>query len=637
MSRGAQAIGARRGGPIWGRNVQTRGAGKPPPEWYWDSNHWSYTGGEHGDGRERAASEFAQEQAPKGKPDALLKAIDMFHSGGRDHELIHIGPRKGAWLAAAAKSRKPSSVLEFGTQIGYSTILIAQQLPAGGHLWTIEPNPSNVALAEANIAHANLRKVVTVLAGTFEDVWEEMPCPVDFVFLDHSRSKYLRDLRILEKWGYVSDGTVVVADNIGGEAGSHGHAKAEEYADHVRSGRYCSSFFWGDDDGIEVSEFVSRGSHAKVVTDEWKRGLLSSSQEISCDEILASPSALSQEQHASPPAPSPESPAQEESSPLPGRAGAAGAGRRWGRGAKAQRVARSIALSNGLELALLGFGTWNLRGAACEVSLRAALQQGYGLIDTSSAYGNEADIGRVLSEANESRGILLQTKVGPRDMGYTNARNAAERSKKHLGRVDILLIHWPGRDRMQLQETWRALEELYEEKEVGAIGVSNFLPEHIKGLLEGGARIKPMVNQVEIHLLCQGRDVVEYCRKEGIAVQSYSTLGGGPKQGKIRLEDGTARLLGHPVVQAVAAEVCQSPAAVCLRWAIQQGMAVIPKSSSPEHIAKNAVALEFELSEEHMARLARLDEDHHFAWNPRDTLTSHAGFAPARRPQAGAQ
>merc|ERR1711879_908962 len=105
-----------------------------------------------------------------------------------------------------------------------------------------------------------------------------------------------------------------------------------------------------------------------------------------------------------------------------------------------------------------------------------------------------------------------------------------------------------------------------------------------------------MLNQVEIHVLCQGKEIVDYCRKEGIAVQSYSTLGGGPKQGKIRLEDGTARLLGHPVVREVALDIGRSPALVCLRWAVQQGMAVIPKSSSPEHIASNAEVFDFELS-----------------------------------------
>merc|ERR1712146_416207 len=99
-----------------------------------------------------------------------------------------------------------------------------------------------------------------------------------------------------------------------------------------------------------------------------------------------------------------------------------------------------------------------------------------------------------------------------------------------------------------------------------------------------GATLKPMVNQFELHVLCQGKKIVDYCRKEGIAVQSYSTLGGGPKQGRIRPEDGTAALLAHPVVKAVASEIGQSPALVCLRWAVQHGFAVLPRSNSPEHI-----------------------------------------------------
>jgi len=646
MSRATPNVGARNTGAIWGRSIQTRAAGRPAPEWYWDGNHWSYTGGQHGDGREKAASEFAWKQAPKGNPVALLEAIDAFHCMGRDHELIHVGPRKGAWLAAATRARKPLVVLEFGTQIGYSTILIAQLLPAGGHVWTIEPNPANTELATANIAHAGLQNAVKVLKGTFEDVWADIPCPLDLVFLDHSRAKYLQELLVLEKWGYVVEGTVVVADNIGGEGGSHGHAKAEEYARHVRHGdRYCSSFMWGDDDGIEVSECVARGGRAKVVTAEWQRRACCSPLTSGSDGMRTVPALSPKSGRFA----SAETSVQDNSSSSPNlapsplaeghcRVGAATAtAGRWRRTSKAHQITGTSVLSNGLEIPLLGVGTWDLRGASCEAAICTAIEQGYRLIDTASSYGNEADIGRALAVTQETPSILIQTKVGPRDMGYANARKVAEKSQKHLRHLDILLIHWPGRDRLQRYETWRALEDLYAEKKVRAIGVSNFLPEHIKGLLEDGAKIKPMLNQIEIHLLCQNKDVVDYCRKESIVVQSYSTLGGGPRQGKIRPEDGTATLLGHPVIKAVAAEVGQSPAVVCLRWAVQQGIAVIPKSSSPEHIAQNAAVLNIMLTEKQMQALTRIDEDHHFAWDPRETLACRAGVGLARRPKPGGQ
>eukprot|EP00930_Biecheleria_cincta_P022597 TRINITY_DN16495_c0_g1_i1.p1 TRINITY_DN16495_c0_g1~~TRINITY_DN16495_c0_g1_i1.p1 ORF type:complete len:507 (+),score=74.91 TRINITY_DN16495_c0_g1_i1:215-1735(+) len=263
---------SRPSGAVWGRGVQTRAAGRPPPEYYWDGDHWSYTGGQHGDGREKSASEFARTTAAPNDPLAFLKAIDCFHSRGRDFELIHVGPKKGAWLDAATRARKPMTALEFGTQIGYSAIRIAHCLSPGSHLWTIEPNPENADLAEKNLKHVGLDKMVTVLRGKLEDVWQRVPCPVDLIFMDHSRAAYLRELKGLERWGYVAQGTVVITDNIGGQHGSHGHAKAEEYAAYVRGSHgYVSAFHWGDDDGIEVSEFIGLDASARpqVISEEW--------------------------------------------------------------------------------------------------------------------------------------------------------------------------------------------------------------------------------------------------------------------------------------------------------------------------------------------------------------------------------
>merc|ERR1711957_355389 len=152
-----------------------------------------------------------------------------------------------------------------GTHIGYSAIRIARLLAPGAHLWTIEPNPENAELAAANVAHVGLSDTVTGCRGTFEDVWSKLPETLDFLFLDHQKSKYLRELKMLERWGYIVRGTVVAADNIGGEGHGPGKAfgrrhsnwKADEYADYVRlGGDYSSSFYWGEDDGIEVSKAV---------------------------------------------------------------------------------------------------------------------------------------------------------------------------------------------------------------------------------------------------------------------------------------------------------------------------------------------------------------------------------------------
>jgi len=279
--------------------------------------------------------------------------------------------------------------------------------------------------------------------------------------------------------------------------------------------------------------------------------------------------------------------------------------------------AKSQRLSNGFDYPLLGFGTWGLRGSRLRANLASAVKAGYRLIDTSSTYGNEADIGRTLREVRGNKDLVLQSKISPRHMGREKAREAALNSIKDMGRLDVLVIHWPGRSRKLRFETWQVLEELYSSGRVRAIGVSNFLPEHIEALMKDGAKVRPMINQFELHPLCQGRGIVEYCHKNDIAVQSYSTLGGGPAKGKIRLEDGTSILLGHPSVVSISKEIGKSCACVCLRWAIQQNFGVIPKSRSLEHIQSNAEIFDFELTEDQMHRLQSLDEDHHFAWDPK--------------------
>lgn len=281
-----------------------------------------------------------------------------------------------------------------------------------------------------------------------------------------------------------------------------------------------------------------------------------------------------------------------------------------------KQKSQCLTLSNGVDFPLLGLGTWGLHGGELRAALESAVQAGYGLIDTASGYGNEVAIGQILKGITCRKELLLQSKIGPRDMGRDKARKAALNSIGCLGRLDVLVIHWPGRNRRQRFETWQVLEELYNEGQVRAIGVSNFLPEHIDALLADGAKIKPMINQFELHPLCQGRNIVDYCMKNSIAIQSYSTLGGGPAQGKIRLENGTGILLNHPVVAAIAKETCRSCACVCLRWAVQQNFGVIPKSRSHEHIQNNAEMFEFELTEKQMLQLRGIEQNQHFAWDP---------------------
>jgi len=246
------------------------------PVYYWDHDHSSYTGGQLGDGTERRCAEFARAETIPSNPDDFLQAVDRSYASDAG-TMMHLGPARGGYLDAVLVACMPMSVLEVGTYIGYSAIRIGRLLSEPAHLWTIEPNPENAELAEANLAHCGLSGQVTVVRGTLSDdvVRRRLPKPLDLVFLDHRKSIYLRDIADLEERGYIANGTIVVADDIG-VMGKRQHAnhKAEEYAQYVRSsGRYVSCHRQGDGSGIELSEAVAVGDccrvEPRVITDDW--------------------------------------------------------------------------------------------------------------------------------------------------------------------------------------------------------------------------------------------------------------------------------------------------------------------------------------------------------------------------------
>ncbi|XP_007434431.1 uncharacterized protein LOC103065012 [Python bivittatus] len=268
---------------------------------------------------------------------------------------------------------------------------------------------------------------------------------------------------------------------------------------------------------------------------------------------------------------------------------------------------------------LLGLGTFRLQGdEAIRVSLDAALENGYRLVDTAAVYGNEAALGRVLREllprhrlARED--LFLTSKLSPRDHGVEAAQRACLRSLQDLdcNYLDLYLIHWPGTqgqpqedagNRERRLQSWRALERLHEAGKLRAIGVSNYTLQHLQELL-GHCRVRPAVLQVEFHPELAQLELLEFCSRNGIHLQAYSSL-------------GTGQLVGHPEVEAVARQHSRTPAQVLLRWALQQGVSVIPKSASPRRVAENGQLWSWALSQAEMEKLRSLDCGKRFCWDP---------------------
>jgi methylglyoxal/glyoxal reductase len=271
--------------------------------------------------------------------------------------------------------------------------------------------------------------------------------------------------------------------------------------------------------------------------------------------------------------------------------------------------ADSIALGNGVSIPRLGLGVYQSgRGRATENAVSWALDAGYRHIDTAAMYGNETEVGAALKRAIAGGSVrreevFVTTKLWNSDHGYDEALRAFDASQRRLGldQVDLFLLHWPVPKR-RLQ-SWRALERVLGEGRCRAIGVSNFMVDHLEELLSH-AKVPPSVNQIELHPWCQQRDVVAFCSAHDIAVVAYSPLTKGAK-------------LGDPSLATIAREVRRTPAQILLRWSLQKGFVTIPKSAKKERIIENAAIFDFSLGAEPMARLDRLNQDHHVTWDPR--------------------
>lgn len=267
-------------------------------------------------------------------------------------------------------------------------------------------------------------------------------------------------------------------------------------------------------------------------------------------------------------------------------------------------ISEAVELANGVKMPWLGLGVYKAKeGEEVEQAVKAALRIGYRSIDTAAFYDNEEGVGRVVRESEVSREeLFITTKVWNTDQGYDSTLAAFEASLRRLGMeyVDLYLIHWPVKGKYK--ETWRALETLYREGRVRAIGVSNFQVHHLEDLM-ADAEIKPMVNQVEFHPFLTQETLRAFCRKEGIQLEAWSPLMRG-------------EVMNVPEIVELSKKYGKTPAQIVLRWDLQHGVVTIPKSVREERIRENADLFDFELSAEDMAKLDALNRNHRFGPDP---------------------
>ena len=244
-----------------------------------------------------------------------------------------------------------------------------------------------------------------------------------------------------------------------------------------------------------------------------------------------------------------------------------------------------VTLNNGVQIPQLGFGVFQVPDDETTAAVSAALETGYRSIDTAAVYGNEAGTGRAIAESGIARqDLFVTTKLWNAEQGDgTPAAFEASLEKLGLDYVDLYLIHWPSPGRDLYLKTWETFEKLYADGRVRAIGVSNFLPEHLERIIALGGTV-PAVNQIEVHPALQQRDIVEFSDAHGIAIEAWSPLAQGA-------------VLSDPVVTEIAARLGQTAAQIVIRWHLEQGRIVIPKSVTPSRIAENLDVFGFALTE----------------------------------------
>ncbi|NUK04666.1 aldo/keto reductase [Streptomyces lunaelactis] len=258
----------------------------------------------------------------------------------------------------------------------------------------------------------------------------------------------------------------------------------------------------------------------------------------------------------------------------------------------------SISLNNGVAMPQLGFGVWQVPDDEAAKAVATALEAGYRSIDTAAAYENEEGTGRAVAASGVAReDLFITTKLWNPDHGYDATLRAFDASLDKLGvdHIDLYLIHWPLPSKGTYVDTYKAFEKIHADGRAKAIGVSNFLPEHLERLM-GETSVVPAVNQIELHPQLQQAELRAFHSKHGIATEAWSPLGSG------------RGLLEVPTVVAIAQKHGRTPAQAVLRWHLQIGNVVIPKSVTPSRIRENLDVFDFELDADDLAAFAALDE-----------------------------
>lgn len=261
-------------------------------------------------------------------------------------------------------------------------------------------------------------------------------------------------------------------------------------------------------------------------------------------------------------------------------------------------------LNNNYKMPNIGFGTFRTpSGEETEQSVLNAIKAGYRHIDCAAAYGNEKSVGEAIRKSGVAREeIFVTSKLWNDDKGYENTLAAFNRTLEdlQLEYLDLYLIHWPIAKASKENwkeansESWRALEELYNQGKIKAIGVSNFLEHHLEPLFET-AKIKPMVNQIEFHPGMLQKEIVEFCKKHNILVEAWAPFSNG-------------QVLNNPVLKEIADKYEKTVAQLTLRWIIQKGIVTLPKSVTPERIKSNLEVFDFEISAQDVERIDRLTD-----------------------------
>jgi diketogulonate reductase-like aldo/keto reductase len=265
----------------------------------------------------------------------------------------------------------------------------------------------------------------------------------------------------------------------------------------------------------------------------------------------------------------------------------------------------TVSLNDENTIPVIGLGVGELSDSETEQAVSTALEAGYRLIDTAAAYGNEEAVGRAIAASGVPREeLFITTKLATHDQGYQASQDACRASLERLGLdyVDLFLIHWPGGDAGKYVHSWGGLLKRRDDGDTRSLGVANFHAEHLSNIIDLSF-VTPAINQIELHPLLNQADLRAINAENGIVTEAYGPLGVG-------------RLLDNPTIATVAQAHGKTPAQVLIRWSIQLGNIVIPRSSKPERIKSNLEVFDFELTEDEMATINGLDDGTRFRPDP---------------------